>query len=206
MDYFAFEYLNDHLPEGLGLVTCHAAGMFEHLSQILSLEGICLALYDNPQLVRAVSDRLGELISGFYRHLLDLDNIVAIFQGDDMGFRTSTLVSPDALREYVLPWHKRFAAMAHERGVPYFLHSCGNVEAIMEDLIEDVGIDGKHSFEDAIVPVEAFQVRYGERIAVLGGLDLNILAGGTPDEVRRKTRALAETCGQRGRYAVGSGN
>jgi uroporphyrinogen decarboxylase len=116
------------------------------------------------------------------------------------------LVSPDALRQYVLPWHKRFAAMAHDRGVPYLLHSCGNVEAIMEDLIEDVGIDGKHSFEDAILPVEDFQLRYRERIAVLGGLDLNILAGGTPDEVRGRTRSLVETCGQRGRYAVGSGN
>jgi uroporphyrinogen decarboxylase len=206
MDFHAFEYLNDHLPEGMGLVTCHAAGIFEHLSQIMSLEGISLALYDNPELVRAVSERLGGLITGFYRHLLDLDHVVAIFQGDDMGFRTGTLVSPDALRRYVLPWHKRFAAMAHERGVPYFLHSCGNIEAIMEDLIEDIGIDGKHSFEDAILPVEQFQARYGERIAVLGGLDLNTLAGGSPEEVREKTRLLVETCGARGRYAIGSGN
>jgi uroporphyrinogen decarboxylase len=206
MDFFPFEYLNDHLPEGMGLMTCHAGGPFECLSQIMSLEGLSLALYDDPALVKAVSGRVGELMAAFYRHLLDLDHLIAIFQGDDMGFRTGTLISPVNLREYVLPWHKRFATMAHARGVPYFLHSCGNVEAIMEDLIADVGIDGKHSFEDAILPVQDFQARYGDRIAVLGGVDVNILAASTPEQVRQHTRALAEICGRRGRYAVGSGN
>ena len=206
MDFFPFEYINDHLPEGMGLMTCHAGGVFEHISQIMSLEGLCLALYDAPDLVRAVSDRVGELMIAFYRHLLDLDRVVALFQGDDMGFRTGTLVSPRALREYALPWHRRFASMAHAHGIPYFLHSCGNLEAIVEDLIEEVGIDGKHSYEDAIMPVQDFQARYGHRIAVLGGVDVDILAASSPDQVRQKTRSLIETCGERGRYAVGSGN
>ena len=205
-DFFPFEYIDQHLPEGMGLMTCHAGGMFERLSQIMSMEGLCLALYDNPQLVQAISDRVGDLMVAFYRHLLDLEHVIALFQGDDMGFRTATLVAPPALRDHVLPWHKRFAAMAHERGVPYLLHSCGNIEAIVTDLIEDVGIDGKHSFEDAILPVQDFQERYGDRIAVLGGLDVDILAASTPETVRRKTRFLIETCGGRGRYAVGSGN
>jgi uroporphyrinogen decarboxylase len=54
--------------------------------------------------------------------------------------------------------------------------------------------------------VDDFQQKYGDRIAVLGGLDINILTEGTPDQVREKTRFLIETCGSRGRYAVGSGN
>jgi hypothetical protein len=44
--------------------------------------------------------------------------------------------------------------VAHEAGRPYILHSCGNLSAILEDLIEDVGTDGRHSFEDVIEPVE----------------------------------------------------
>jgi len=76
----------------------------------------------------------------------------------------------------------------------------------MDTLIDDVGIDGKHSYEDAIMPVDQFQERYGTRIACLGGVDINILAAGSADDVRRRTRWLIETCGARGRYAVGSGN
>ena len=206
MDFFPFEYLDSHLPDGMGLMTCHAGGIFEHLSFIMSYEGLCLALYDNADLIKAVTDKLGELMTGFYRHLLDLPNVIAIFPGDDMGFRSGTLVAPSHLREYCLPWHKRFAKMTHDRGLPYFLHSCGNVEAIMEDLISDVGIDAKHSFEDAIIPIQDFQESYGDRIAVLGGMDLNILSASSPEEVRRKTRSLIETCGPRGRFAIGSGN
>ena len=114
-----------------------------------------------------------------------------------MGFHSGTLISPDALREYCLPWHKKFAQMAHERGVPYFLHSCGDVLAVAEDLIEDVGIDDKHSFEDSIIPVEEFQRRYGARIGVLGGVDVHTLSAGSPEEVRARVRFLLETCGSR---------
>jgi len=206
LDFFAFEYLSAHLPDGMGLLSCHAGGVFEHLTWIMSLEGLCLALVENPDLVKAVSDKIGGIMTGFYKHLLDLDHVEAIFAGDDLGFRTGTLISPSDLRKYCLPWHKRYADMAHAKGIPYFLHSCGNIEAVMEDLIADVRIDGKHSFEDAILPVEEFQARYGGRIAVLGGLDVHILASSSPAQVRQKTQALIETCGRRGRYAIGSGN
>lgn len=205
-DFFPFEYLNAHLPDGMGLICCHAGGLFEQLSQIMSLEGLAYALHDDPSLVRAVVDRLAEPMARFHEHLLTLDRLVAVFQGDDMGFRTGTLIAPADLRRYTLPWHKRVAARAHARGLPYFLHSCGQIGAIMPDLIDDVGIDAKHSFEDAIIPAPEFQRLYGDRIAVLGGLDVDILAGRTADDVRRRTRALMEECGAHGRYAVGSGN
>ena len=142
----------------------------------------------------------------FYRHLLDLPGVVAIFQGDDMGFKTGTLLAPDMLRTYCLPWQKKLAAMTHDSGRPYFLHSCGNLLQIMDDLIDDVKIDGKHSYENAIMPVQDFQKRFGGRIATLGGLDINILTRATPAEVRAETGRLMEICGPRGRYAVGSGN
>jgi uroporphyrinogen decarboxylase len=205
-DFFAFEYLSKNLPEGMGLIACHGGGVFEHLSWIMSLEGLAVALHEEPDLVRATADRLGELMTAFYAHILDLDHLIAVFPGDDMGYRSATLVAPAVLRKFVLPWHAKFAAMTHGKGLPYFLHSCGRVDAVMEDLITGVGIDGKHSFEDAIVPVQEFQTRYGDRIAVLGGIDINILAGGTSDDVRRQTRRLITTCGERGRYAIGSGN
>jgi uroporphyrinogen decarboxylase len=205
-NFSAFEYLNTHLPDGMGLVCSHGGGVFEHLSWIMSLEGLSNALFDAPDLVEATADRLGNLMVEFYSQLLDFDRLVAVFPGDDMGYRSATMISPKLLRQLVLPWHKRFASMAHARGIPYFLHSCGNILAIMDDLIVDVGIDGKHSYEDAIIPAPDFQRLYGGRIAVLGGVDLNILSGGSPEDVARRTSELIETCGPRGRYAIGSGN
>jgi len=205
-DFFPYEYINSHLPEGMGFVVSHAAGVFEHLSHMMSYEGLCLALHDQPDLVQAMADKIGERMVEFYTHLLNLDRVIALFPGDDIGFRSSTLVAPEQLRRFVFPWHKRFAAMAHSRCLPYFVHSCGNLERVYEDLIEDVGIDGKHSFEDAILPVEDFQKRYGGRVAALGGVDIHVLSTGTPQQVRERTRFLVETCGARGRFAIGSWN
>jgi len=205
-DFFPFDYIGTHLPEGMGLMTCHGGGVYEHLSWIMSYEGLCMALYDAPDLVKAVADRIGGLLVQFYGHLLDLPGVVAIFQGDDMGFKTGTLLAPDVLRRYCLPWLQKLAAMTHDTGRPFFLHSCGNLLSIMEDLIRDVRIDGKHSFENAILPVQEFQKRYGDRVAVLGGLDITVLTRSTPFEVRREIGKLMEECGARGRYAVGSGN
>ena len=206
MDFFPFEYISRNLPGGMGFITCHAGGVFEHLSWIMSYEGLCFALKEDPALVQAVVDRLGRLMASFYEHLLDLDRVIALFPGDDMGFKTGPLISPAELKTYILPWHKTFAAKAHGRGLPYFLHSCGNLDSIIDDLIDVVRIDGKNSFEDAILPIEDFQARHGGRVAVLGGLDVNILAAGSEADVRRRTRHLIDVCGARGRYAIGSGN
>jgi len=206
VDFFPLDYLNDHLPDGMGLITCHAAGVFEHVEKIFSYEGLCYALMDQPDLVKTVTDHVGGLLEKYYRRLLQMDHVMAIFQGDDMGFRTGTLINPKDLAAYFLPWHQRLARLAHDHHLPYFLHSCGQVTAIMQTLIEEVQIDGKHSFEDAIVPVQEFQQRYGDRIAVLGGVDINILSAGTAAQVREKTRTLINECGRRGRYAIGSGN
>jgi uroporphyrinogen decarboxylase len=76
----------------------------------------------------------------------------------------------------------------------------------MENLIATVGIDGKHSFEDAIIPAAEFHKRYANRIATLGGVDINILAAASPERVRSYTNAQISACAPRGRYAVGSGN
>jgi len=64
----------------------------------------------------------------FYEQLLEIPNICAIFPGDDMGFKTATMISPKHMRQYILPWHREFAQMAHAKGLPYFLHSCGDVD------------------------------------------------------------------------------
>jgi len=201
-----YAYLSQHLPEGMGLLVCHAGGIYEHLAAVFSYEGLCYALYDQPDLVEAVANRMGELMLDYYRQLVELEGVIAIFPGDDMGFRTGTLLPPDALRTYTLPWHKRYAELTHAHALPYFLHSCGNVFEIMDDLIEDVGIDAKHSYEDAIMPVEQFQERYGERIGILGGVDVDVLGRRSLEEIRSRVRQIIDTCQPRGRYCIGSGN
>ena len=71
------DYLSQHLPEGMGLIACHAGGVFEHLSWIMSLEGLAFALVDDRALVRAAADRIGELMLRVYEHLVELPRLAA---------------------------------------------------------------------------------------------------------------------------------
>jgi len=86
------------------------------------------------------------------------------------------------------------------------LHSCGRIHDIVPDLVDDVGIDAKHSFEDAIEPVEEFITRWGVRIAVMGGVDVNLLALGDEAAVRTRVRRILEHAAPTGAYVCGSGN
>jgi uroporphyrinogen decarboxylase len=76
----------------------------------------------------------------------------------------------------------------------------------MEDLIDDVGIDAKHSFEDVILPVGEAKKRWGQRIAILGGIDMDYLCRHSEEEVRAYTRHVIEVCAAGGGYALGTGN
>ena len=109
-----------------------------------------------PELVAAVADRIGQTLVDYYRAMLAIDGVCAVLQGDDMGHRGGLLISREHLEQYAVPWHKRLAEMVHARGLPYCLHSCGQVEEIMSPMIDEVGIDAKHSFEDVIVPAADF--------------------------------------------------
>jgi uroporphyrinogen decarboxylase len=126
--------------------------------------------------------------------------------GDDMGHRSGTMIKPQHLRKYVFPLQKRIAEMCHERGLLFLMHSCGRLDEIVDDLIEDVGIDAKHSFEDTITPVEEFLQEYSDRVAVIGGVDVDLLARGHEDLIRARVHQILEVASQTGAYAMGSGN
>ena len=205
-NFYIHDYICKHLPEGLGFITCHAGGVYEHVSRLMGYTGMCMNLYDNPDLVKAVADKLGELIYEYNNRLLQLNGLSAIFQGEDFGYNTQTLISPADIKKYFLPWHKKFAAQTHEKGHPYFLHSCGMIDDIMELLISDVKIDAKHSFQDNIRSIADTQKIWGDRVGLLGGADVHKLSTYSPDEVRKYIRGIIDACAPKGRFAIGAGN
>ena len=85
---------------------------------------------------------------------------------------------------------------------------CGSQHSSTEttNVLIELGIDAKHSFEDKILPVEEVYKRWGKRVCIIGGVDMNLLAKGTESEVRKRTRDILEACGPGGHYVLGSGN
>jgi len=206
IDYSLHEFMAKNLPQGMKMMICPSSGVFEISSEfLLGFEGMSYLLCDDPRLVEAVFNKVGKILYNFYKNIVELDKVGGFFQGDDMGFKTSTIVSPEVLRKLVLPWHKRFASLAHKYNKMYWLHCCGNVLTLMEDFIEDVKIDAFHSFQDAIIPVREFKKRYGDRIATLGGVDVDKFCRLDEKSLREYVRNILDEC-MPDRYALGSGN
>ncbi|MCE5207853.1 MAG: uroporphyrinogen-III decarboxylase-like protein [Chloroflexi bacterium] len=200
-----FEFMAANLPEGMKM-TITTGGVLEWVMWLMGFVPFSLALYEQPDLVEAMFNRIGDILSDVLERAVSLPGVGAYFLGDDMGYKTGTFIKPAHLRQVVFPQQKRLAQITHAHSLPFLLHACGNLETIMDDLIDEVGIDARHSFEDSIMPVAEVKKRYGDRIAILGGVDMHFLATRTEEEVRVYTRKVLEDCMPGGGYALGTGN
>lgn len=205
------EKFNDYanlLPQGMKLVI-RPLGVFENVRRLMGFVPLSYALYDDEAFISEVFGRVGEAIYGSLKvtfDQVDLSHAFAVIMGDDLAAGHGTLVNPDIYRKHVFPWMKRCADLAHSHGMPFGLHSCGDNEQIMEDLITDVGIDAKHSFQDNVIPVQDFKRKYGSRIAVLGGIDMHKLSTLDDETFTTYCRETLRACRQGGGYALGTGN
>ncbi|HOH58987.1 MAG TPA: uroporphyrinogen decarboxylase family protein [Bacilli bacterium] len=115
------------------------------------------------------------------------------------------MLPPHVLRKYVFPWYQKIVKLAHDKGKLAIVHSCGYYHDIIDDMVDTIQFDGKHSFEDNIYPVEKAYQDLKERIAILGGLDMNFLAHKSSEEVYQRSKNMLALTKQGG-YALGSGN
>jgi len=215
INFSQLEWLEKNMPPDMGCydLTAH---ILEMLTFLLGYETLCYKMVDEPQLVDAVLEKVGKFYVDYTRALCDFSCVPLVWGSDDMGFHTSTLVSPGFLRDKILPWHKRCAEVGHEKGKPYLIHNCGNIAIIMDDLIDYVKIDARHSFEDSILPVTEAWKQYGKRISILGGIDVDFLCRSDEKAIRERVRKTLDICINRegsdiqeyppGGYCLGTGN
>jgi uroporphyrinogen decarboxylase len=163
-------------------------------------------LYDNPGLAEAIFNRVGKGILSYYETALGFDTVGLLMSNDDWGFKHQTFLAPADMRNDVFPWHKKCADLAHSRKIPALLHSCGYFGDVMDDTIDFMGFDGKHSYEDAILPVEDSYERWHSRIAILGGIDVDFIIKHSEEEITARCRAMIKRGEGRGGYALGTGN
>jgi len=194
------------LEPGMKAIVFGPCGVLENVMAVVGYETLCLMMADDPDLTQEVFDAVGSRLYRYYEIALQHPAVGAVIINDDWGFATQTMLSPDQMRQYVFPWHQRMVALAHRANRPAILHSCGNLDEVWEDIIEVMRYDGKHSYEDKILPVEEAYERYGRRIAILGGIDLDYVCRETPQGVEARSRAMLERAATRGAYALGTGN
>lgn len=203
-DYSNFERIKSLLPEGMGVVGQYG-DIFTMTWEMMGFEAFSLALFENPQLIQKLNNTLGELVLSMYEHFVQLESVDAIWYSDDIAYTNGLLVSPDVLDVYFFPWLKKIGALAKLYNKPFIFHSDGILYDVM-DKIMDCGVNAIHPIEPKAMDIAEVKDRYGDKLCLIGNIDVDLLARGTPDEIRRNVMNNIEKLGKRGGYCVGSGN
>ena len=205
-DFSALDGYARLLPDGMKLMVSGPGGVLENVIALTGFDNLCYMLADDPELCRDIFDGVGSRLVKYYERCIPHPAAGILMSNDDWGFKTQTMLSTKHMREYVFPWHKRIADVARRYNKPVVLHSCGNFSEVMEDIIEDMGYNGKHSYEDVIMPVEEVYDAYAGRIAILGGIDLDFIIRSTPEQVYNRSVEMLDRSRRKGGYGLGSGN
>lgn len=203
-----FQSLRKNMPEGMKAIGGVGNGVFEVVQDLAGYQNLCLLSYDDPELYADLFKKAGEVSHNIWKYLLE--NYADVFCvcrfGDDLGYRTSTLLPPEDIRNHIVPQYRKIISLIKKYDKPFLLHSCGCIFDVMDDLIE-AGIDSKHSNEDAIAPFSKWVQLYGDKIGNFGGIDTDMLVRVTDENLISRVEEVYELArNKNGGIAIGSGN
>lgn len=202
------EAIRKVMPPGMKAYGGCGYGIFEASQDLVGYEYLCVMQYLDAELFTDIFKKIGDLYITLWSEMIRRYSDIFVFfrMGDDLGFKTSTLLEPDTIINHIIPQYKRVIDLIHSNEKKFLLHSCGNIFSIMEDLI-GAGIDAKHSNEDQIATFDKWINLYSNRIGLFGGIDVNTLCLNTYDDIYHKV--LEDTTQYRSTtkgWGLGSGN
>ena len=181
--------------------------LFERHWHLRGMENALTDYYLYPDEVH----RLFRALTEFYKTIIvrarKERKLDAIWTSDDLGTQTGTFFSPETFDEFYLPYYKEIIDCAHENGMHFWLHSCGNITALVPKLI-DLHFDVLHPIQRYAMNDEEVVRNFGGQICFWAGFDVQrIIPWGTPDDVRKETRRMIDLYARRdGRFMFTMGN
>lgn len=171
----------------------------------MGLEAFSYALADDPGLIDTILGRYADWTIAVVRHLRDV-GVDLVWTFDDMAYRTGPMFSPRIFRTVFMPHLRRVADAIKGEGLPWIVHSDGNLMPILDELLT-LGFDGLHPLEPGPMDIEAVKRAYGQRVCLVGNIDLHYtLTQGTPAEVEAEVKQRIATIGKGGGYMISSAN
>jgi uroporphyrinogen decarboxylase len=176
--------------------------LFERAWSLTGMEELMVWMLTEPGFVHELLDRITAYNIALIDAAADLGGIDCVHLGDDWGSQHGPLISPDTWREFIEPRFRRTCEAIKARGLSVSLHCCGNVAALMSDII-DCGVDVFDPFQPEAMDIWELHREHGSRIAFWGGLSVqNTFPFGGPEDVRREGERLLRELGSRGGFVL----
>lgn len=163
-----------------------------------------MELIENPDVVRAATSlRVEE--QNLADEVLIHPDADGVIWGKDFGYKTGPFISPDMFRAFFLQPNKARVRNVHEKHHKKVLkHCCGNNNALLDAFIE-IGYDAYQSIQPtAGMDICAVKRQYGDRLTLWGGVAVEHILSGTPQQVRQDVRRSMRCAKPGGRFILGT--
>ena len=172
--------------------------LFERAWTLRGMENLMLDMIENPQFVHDLLDAIADYNIAQVQKALTYD-IDGIYFGDDWGQQIGLIMGPAMWREFIYPRLKRMYAITRNAGKYQFIHSCGDVDELFDDLV-DIGLNCFNPFQPEVMDIHALHEQYLGKLSFWGGLSIQkTLPFGTVEDVRVESQSLLEM-GRKGGY------
>lgn len=168
--------------------------LFERLHALRGMENVFTDFYVSELDVRRLLEALEEYLIRMVRQwaVLGAD---AVFMTDDWGSQNGLLISPELWRSLFKPRYRRVFEEIHSLGMDVIFHSCGNVTAIVGDLV-DIGLDVLDPVQPGAMNIGQLARDYGGALAFSGSVDIqDLLVHADPARIKEEVRRIVETLG-----------
>jgi len=180
-------------------------GIFERSWTPIGMERFLKAIYTERSAVRKIIDRSLKFNLELANSIVDA-GVDVLLSGDDMADNHGPFVSPTVFKEFFFEPLKSLVHSVKKRGIPFILHTDGNIYPILSFLI-DAGIDALHPLQPQAIDIRKFKEVYGNRICLMGNVDIStVLPFGTPEDIAKAVRACIEAAAPGGGYILSSSN
>lgn len=206
-DRIDWNFLKENYPVWRARGTWIQAGLWFGFdvthSWIVGTERLLCALLDDPEWCRDMFAHELET------HLALLDRIWdagyefdAVKWPDDMGYKGTQFFSLDMYRDLLKPFHQRAVEWAHRKGIQAHLHSCGNINPFVPELV-GIGVDALNPLE-VKAGMDPLQLKktYGDDLVLHGGI--NAVLWNHPDQIREEMKRVVPELKKNGGYIFSS--
>jgi len=165
-------------------------GFFGSLRNLMGVENLCMAFYDQPKLIHRMMEERADRIIEITGEVLEHTRFDVFWFWEDMAYNGGPLVGPDLFRRFAFPHYRRVCDWLRGQGIEHIgLDSDGDIHSLIP-LWLDAGIDHLWPFEvQSGMDVVKVRQQFGRRLGIMGGLDKRVLATGG-DVMRREVDRL----------------
>lgn len=166
--------------------------LFERAWTLRGFEQFFMDMATDPEFTNELLDRITDIQLQLIHRYLDL-GVDGGYFGDDYGAQKNLLFSPRMWRKYIKPRLARLFEPFQERGLPILMHSDGQIQKILPELVE-IGLTTLNPVQPEVLDHDWLVENFQGQLAFYGGVSTQtVLPYGTPDEVKTAVSTAIST-------------